>query len=88
MYSARQRNPAAPSSSEGDYVNPALGEEAIRDDDAMSLELKSIHLRLDPEVKSRVDVLAEAAGQDCGRALPGDGHRAGDGSLACTEGIV
>lgn len=43
-------------------TNPALGE-AIRDE-AMSLELKSIHLRLDPEVKSRVDVLAEAAGKD------------------------
>lgn len=30
----------------------------------MSLELKSIHLRLDGEVKARVDVLADAAGKD------------------------
>ncbi|CAN5816382.1 hypothetical protein BH20PSE1_BH20PSE1_01350 [soil metagenome] len=33
-------------------------------DDAMSLDMKSIHLRLDAEVKSRVDVLADAAGKD------------------------
>ena len=45
-------------------MNSALGVEAIRDDDAMSLDMKSIHLRLDPEVKSRVDVLAEAGGKD------------------------
>lgn len=44
-------------------MSPAGEGEDFRDDE-MSLDLKSIHLRLDPEVKARVDVLAEAGAKD------------------------